>query len=74
MKAIICIQMDNAAFHADNDSDENLADGGELAAVLHRLAVGLKGTAVQGGDIFTARDTNGNTVAEMEITEDMLTV
>lgn len=69
MKATITIEMDNAAFHADNDSDENIADGGELAAVLGRLACGLKGSAVEVGDTFTARDTNGNTVATMEVSE-----
>ena len=69
MKTLITIEMDNAAFHADNDSDENRADGGELAAVLGRLACGLKGTAVELGETFSAHDTNGNLVAHMEVVE-----
>lgn len=67
MKAIITVQLDNAAFHGHSD-DENSADGTELAAVLKRFYI--QETAVEVGDTFTAQDSNGNTVARMEITAD----
>lgn len=59
MKAIIKIQMDNAAF-ADGDNAPY-----ELARILREAADRLDDGDISG---FSLRDANGNTVGELKVT------
>ena len=66
MKAIIEINMGNAAF-GNNDSERLF----ELRMVTEKLidnATHIMAATV--GDMATAQDSNGNTVARMDIVED----
>jgi len=59
MKAIITIQMDNAAFEED-------VEGLELITIFNRLSEKIaRGLDI--GDSFTLKDSNGNTVGRMVI-------
>jgi uncharacterized protein YxjI len=59
MKAVITIQMDNAAFEDSN--------GDELFLILRSLEDSIWGCQLKKGDTRTLRDSNGNTVGQMVI-------
>lgn len=62
MKAIITIQMDNAAF------DQEEGNGFELARILRKAADYAEGYAnLKVGVETTFRDSNGNTVGRLQV-------
>ena len=70
MKAIIEINMGNAAF-GNNDSERLF----ELRMVTEKLIDNATHImAANVGDMATAQDSNGNTVARMDIVEDDLVI
>ena len=70
MKAIIEINMGNAAF-GNNDSERLF----ELRMVTEKLIDNATHImAANVGDMATAQDSNGNTVARMDIVEDDLII
>lgn len=62
MKAIITVQMDNAAFSEP-------VNGTELARILRELADGIEQTALENGDGGGLFDSNGNRVCKWEVSE-----
>ena len=61
MKAILTIEMDNAAFEPSN--------GQELGRILEDLARRVGYSALLPTDSYRAVDANGNTVGRLEITD-----
>ena len=56
MRAILTIEMDNAAFVDGN------GNGAELAQILRDLAARIDGAELATADSYALRDTNGNRV------------
>ena len=66
MKATITIQMDNAAFENENDTN-----GAELGRILRELAENLEnGGTLSAGEGINLRDTNGNRVGKLEVSDE----
>ncbi len=61
MKLTITIKMDNAAFD----------DSQEAGRILRDLAEKLDNEGAYAGLVLSARDTNGNTVAHLMVTDDV---
>lgn len=67
MKAVITVQMDNAAFENENDTN-----GAELGRILRDLADKVEngGTlSLYAGEGINLRDANGNAVGQLEVSE-----
>ena len=69
MKAIITVQMDNAAFHPfpDNDGPDHDGNGAELARILRELADRIEADTLDPGDTHGLHDVNGNRVGQLEV-------
>ena len=71
MKAIIIIEMDNAAFHPvpDTAGPADDGNGAELARILRQLADTVEVGILEAFDSIPLMDSNGNTVGSMDITD-----